>query len=185
MAEGTKLNIFAKFAPKGLGSYLKQAVHPRRLQIMRSLIAVNFRLCRRVFPPINSKFKVMASFYVLGAAIDNLLTYLFVKLWGVYTEANPIVMLYWMDKPLWLWMIKDLIGLLIALLASISYWKLADFLTSISRPNAVLIFMKKAWLWPLYLATAIRWLPAIHNAFLVFFSIETPLAEFICKILTF
>jgi len=65
-------------------------------------------------------------------------------------------MLYWMDKPFWLWVIKDLTGLLIALLASISYQKLADFLISISRPNAVLILMKKAWLWPLYLATAIR-----------------------------
>ena len=181
MAEGAKMGILARFG----ASYLMQVMHPRRLQVMRSLIAVNFRLCRSIFPPINSKFKVIASFYVLGATIDNLLTYLFVKLWGVYTEANPIVMLYWMDKPLWLWIVKDLTGLLIALFASISYWKLADFLISISRPNAVLILMKKAWLWPLYLATAIRWLPAVHNVLLVFFSIETPLAEFICKILTF
>ena len=186
MAEGTKSSIMAKIAPKGFGaSYITQVACFGRFQVMRNLMAVIVRLYCRDIPRLNSRFRTVGSIYVLGATVDNLFTYLFVKLWGVYTEANPIIMLYWMNKPLWMWVIKDLTGLLIALLASIFYRKLADLLISISRPNAVLIFMRRAWLWPLYLVTAIRCLPAIHNALLVFFSIETPLAELICKILTF
>jgi len=137
------------------------------------------------FPLRDIRVMVLILAYTLGAAVDIWLTYIYVKELGLYMEANPFIALYWLDKPLWMWLMRDLIGLLIALFVSISYWRFMAFLTSISHPNSILNYMKKAWMWPLYLAAVLRCLPAIHNVLLIFFHIETPLPEIIHKLLIF
>ncbi|MEM3907434.1 MAG: hypothetical protein QXZ17_11325 [Nitrososphaerota archaeon] len=130
----------------------------------------------------NYRVKILCLTYIFGALVDDLLTYFFVKLWKIYAETNPVIVFFWMNTPFWIWFLGDLTGLLIAFLASIIYQKLSDHLISKSCPNRLLVFMRKNWLCPLYMATFIRCLPAIHNTLLVLFNIETPLTEFISKI---
>ena len=117
--------------------------------------------------------------YYFGATADNLLTYFYVKLWGLYAEANPIIAVYWMDKPLWTWMVRDLAVLLLAILVCISYRRLVDFLISTNRPSTILAYTRRCWLLPLYLVAVVRCLPAVHNILLIFFGVETPLADII------
>jgi len=124
----------------------------------------------------STKIIALSLAYVSGALIDDVLTYLYVRSWGLYEEANPFIALYWMDKPLWMWLARDLSGLLVALLASLAYGRLMDFLISVSGPNIILSYMRRAWLWPLCLAALIRCLPVVHNLLLIFFNVKTPLA---------
>ena len=131
---------------------------------------------------VPTKIIVLCLAYISGALVDNMLTYLYVGLWGLYVEANPVIALYWMDRPPWMWMARDLAGLLIALLASVSYRKFMDLLISVSGPNMVLSCMRGVWLWPLCLAAIIRCLPIVHNLLLIFFGVETPLADIIYRI---
>ena len=129
------------------------------------------------------RIRALSLMYIFGALVDNLLTYFYVKLWGIYLEANPIVMLYWINMPLWTWLMRELAGLLIALSASIAYRKFADYLISKSYPSRILTLLRRAWLWPFYLAATLRCLPAIHNVLLILFNVETPLTELLFKIL--
>lgn len=136
-----------------------------------------------IFPSVVTDYrvKILCLTYIFGALVDDLLTYFFVKLWRIYAETNPVIVFFWMNMPFWIWFLRDLTGLFIAFLASTIYQKLSDYLISKSCPNKLLVFMRKIWLWPLYMATFIRCLPAVHNILLVFFNVETPLTEFISK----
>ena len=136
-----------------------------------------------------SRLRLFAAAYLAGALIDDVLTYLYVKLWGMYAEANPVIVMFWLDKPLWLWILRELFGLILAVAASVAYRRLADILIGRAEkpsPRALrlLTAMRRAWMWPLALAAVIRCLPAIHNILLIAFGYESPLSELVRRMFT-
>lgn len=137
------------------------------------------------------KLKLPLAIYLVGALVDDALTYLYVKLWGIYAEANPIIALHLLDKPLWMWGLKELAGVAIAVAMCFGYRGLIESLIArISNPKPskacmkILNCMKDGWLWPLWLAAVIRLLPAIHNVLLIFFNVESPLSRIIEQMLS-
>ena len=134
---------------------------------------------------LNSRLWIVGLIYFSGALIDDFTTYFYVKLLGLYAEANPIIAAYWMDKPLWLWVIRDFAVLLMALLIAKSFRRFVDFLRSRSPNSTVLTCLRNRWLWPLYLVAIVRCLPAAHNALLIYFGIETPLTDLLHDLLAF
>ena len=131
----------------------------------------------------------MSAAYLVGAVVDDVTTYLYVKTWGVYAEANPLVVALWLDKPLWVWILRDVFGLFLALAASIVLRGLMDFVIGrVERPSPtgmkMLRALRRMWALPLWLATIVRCLPAVHNLLLMTLNVESPLSQAIKQILS-
>jgi len=90
-----------------------------------------------------AKLKLPLAIYLAGALIDETLTYLYVKLWRIYAEANPIIVLYWLDKPFWMWILKELAGAGIAVAVCLGYRRFMEFLIAkASNPRKNRMCMK-------------------------------------------
>jgi len=137
------------------------------------------------------RLKLPLAICLAGALVDDVLTYLYVKEWGIYVEANPIIISYWLDKPFWLWILRELVLVAIAIAMSFGYRKFIEYLmakTSNLKSSKtcmkIMNLMKRGWLWPLWLAAIIRIMPAFHNILLIFFGVETPLSKIINQIMS-
>ena len=133
-------------------------------------------------------FWIPVAIFAASAAADDALTYYYVKLMGLYEEANPVIagILASVGDPLHLactLALREAMGILVAALASLAYRGLIIALSGkISAREAkspsrrILEAMRRAWTWPLWLASIIRLMPVIHNALLIFFGVESPLS---------
>ena len=66
---------------------------------------------------MDRRVAIGVALFVAGMAGDNLLTYEYVVRRGIVDEANPVVELVWLGKPLWAWFLRDLVFLALILAA--------------------------------------------------------------------
>lgn len=107
--------------------------------------------------------------YVIGALGDNIFTYYYVCVLGVFSEANPFRAHQVYTQPLWMWFIRDLLMLAIAIALTFLYKKLME------RDTRTLRLADRAWV-ILAVVAITRFIPVVHNL-LVLFGVRSPLAD--------
>ena len=119
--------------------------------------------------------RISSVIYVLGAVLDNLLTYRYVVLERVFVEANPLAVERVYTAPLWLWFVEDFAVYLAVLAMVCGYCRLCLYAAR-RKPSKREWFIKEArvsW-WILVAAAIMRLLPVVHNTLVLLFGIETP-----------
>ena len=121
--------------------------------------------------------------YVLGAIIDNVLTYLYAVKVGLYREANPLRAPLVYGYPLWCWFLVDFACLAFILSVSLLYRRMvlrfACKEVDANKRRRHLWLAEKWWIAPAIMAS-LRLLPVIHNLLLIYFGVETPLPQLLC-----
>ena len=117
---------------------------------------------------MDRRVAIGVALFVAGMAGDNLLTYEYVVRRGIVDEANPVVELVWLGKPLWAWFLRDLAFLALILAA---YYVL----------SRLQLTARLAWLVPVTVG-ALRFAPLVHNAVFILTGYESPLAGLVERI---
>jgi len=113
-------------------------------------------------------FVIFIILYIVGALVDDVLTYRYVVELRMFAEANPTNIFVNSGLPLWAWIAIDMF-ILLAILAMYRLYIAYMDRRGVGRIGRIVAYASLASL------TAIRMLPAIHNTLLLFFGIETPL----------
>jgi len=113
-------------------------------------------------------FVIFIILYIVGALLDDMLTYRYVVELRMFAEANPTNIFVNSGLPLWTWIAVDMLILLAILALHKLYITYMDR-RGVGRIGRIVAYASLASL------TAIRMLPAIHNVLLIFFGIETSL----------
>jgi len=126
--------------------------------------------------------------FIVAALIDDLTTYICVKVFNMYGEANIIVDLYFLDNPA-IWVVSEVMVLVLVIVLAVFYRKLIEIIIKNTRKDnmqsmKIINFLASRWTWIVWFVAIIRILPIIHNALLIFFGIETPLSSLVKRITT-
>ena len=115
--------------------------------------------------------------FVAGSVADNLLTYWLIFIRGDCFEANPFAAPFIYTQPLWMWFLRDFLGLGLIVAVSFAVKCFVLFLAEKTPPPSrgrIARVASKYWIIVLISAVA-RMLPAIHNMLLAVFGYESPL----------
>lgn len=120
---------------------------------------------------------IAVALFIIGSIGDNLLTYKYVVVEGVYGEANPFTASRIFSQPLWMWFVYDFAGLVAVVALALGYRVLMLWLSRrdpLWRRERIRRIASKYWVIVMVVA-GIRLLPVVHNLLILAFGVESPL----------